>query len=66
MRRRIHASLLLHAEEEDTCISIIICGGGYMHVLLYEEDTCICYYMRRIHASLLLHEEEDTCICAII
>ena len=42
MRRRIHASLILYAEEEDTCISIIICGGGYMHVLLYEEeDTCI-------------------------
>ena len=55
--RRIRAYVLLY-EEEDTCISVIICGGGgYMH--LY-------YYMRRrIHASLLLYEE-DTCICAII
>jgi hypothetical protein len=41
MRRRIHACHVSY-EEDDTCMSCVLGGGGYMHVM--------CHMRRRIHA----------------
>jgi hypothetical protein len=57
MRRRIHACHVSY-EEEDICMSCVIRGGGYMHVM--------CHMRRRIYACHVSYEEEDTCMSCVI
>jgi hypothetical protein len=51
--RRIHACHVSY-EEEDTCMSHVICGGGYMPGA---SNECV---------GSVSYEEEDTCMSHVI